>query len=48
MLSGTAMLNAPDVKQTEVVVEEELFNLTALSPKHIVTGLGVTFGAGGV
>jgi hypothetical protein len=48
VLSGTATLIVPELKHTEVDVDEELISLTAGSFKHIVTGLGVTFGAGGV
>jgi hypothetical protein len=48
LLSGIATAIVPELKATVVVVEEELFSLTAGSPKHIVTELGTTVGAGGV
>jgi len=48
LLSGIATDMVPELKATVLVVEEELFSLTAGSPRHIVTELGVTVGAGGV
>ena len=48
LLSGTGMLIGPEQNCKDVLVDEELFSLTATSPLHIVTELGVTVGAGGV
>ena len=46
--SGITKLIVPEVNVALPKDEDELFSLTAGSPKHIVTGFGVTFGAGGV
>ena len=48
LLSGIGTLIGPDVKFTDVAVDEELVKRTAGSPKHIVTDVGVTVGGGGV
>ena len=49
LLSGTITLIGPEQTCGRFeVVDEELINLTAGSPKHIVTEEGVTVGAGGV
>ena len=48
LLSGISTAMVPELKATVDVVEEDAFSLTAGSPKHIVTELGVTVGAGGV
>jgi hypothetical protein len=42
------MLTAPELKVAEPGTDDEVTNLTAGSPKHIVTELGVIVGAGGV
>lgn len=46
--SGIGTFIGPDEKVTLDVVDVELVNLTAGSPRHMVTGDGVTTGAGGV
>jgi hypothetical protein len=46
--SGIGIFTVPELKVLLNAVEEELFSLTAESPKHIVTGFGVTVGGGGV
>jgi hypothetical protein len=46
--SGITILTVPELNVLLYAVVDELFSLTAGSPKHIVTGFGVTFGAGGV
>lgn len=49
VLSGITTLIGPEQTEgSEDVVEDEAINLTAGSPKHMVTELGVTVGAGGV
>ena len=48
VLSGTAKLMVPDAALTLDVDDDEATNLTAGSPRHIVTELGVMVGAGGV
>jgi hypothetical protein len=45
---GTLMVPEEAVTVELVVVDDELVNLTAGSPKHIVTDDGVTVGGGGV
>ena len=48
LLSGTITLIGPEQNCTDVLVADELIKRTAGSPRHIVTELGVTAGAGGV
>ena len=46
--SGIIIFTFPELKEVVNDCDEELFNFTAGSPKHIVTDDGVTVGAGGV
>ncbi|MBK8496916.1 MAG: hypothetical protein IPL50_19390 [Chitinophagaceae bacterium] len=46
--SGIATASVPELKVELNAWEEELFSLTAGSPKHMVTDDGTTVGAGGV
>ncbi len=46
--SGIGTLMVPAVKVAVLVDEDALVNLTAGSPRHMVTDDGVTVGAGGV
>ena len=46
--SGIVSANVPELKLVVNDCEEDAFSLTAGSPRHIVTELGVTVGAGGV
>ena len=46
--SGTITLIGPEAKFTVDDDDDELINLTAASPRHIVTDDGVTVGAAGV
>jgi hypothetical protein len=48
VLSGIITLIGPDATLNEAVDEVEAINLTAGSPRHMVTDEGVMFGAGGV
>ena len=46
--SGMVIFTVPEVNVEPNCCDEELFNLTAGSPRHIVTEDGTTVGAGGV
>ena len=46
--SGMVIFTVPEVNVEPNCCDEELFNITAGSPRHIVTEDGTTVGAGGV
>jgi hypothetical protein len=46
--SGIGIFTVPEVNVDVPGVEEVALNITAGSPRHMVTGLGVIIGAGGV